>query len=215
MPVESWRRSAAARGRADRVLCGNELDADCLSWWASSDCVAAQEKRRHRWRSRCDLQRAPCCAAAKATKHSPISGTPTDAPERLPADVNQVDETRLVWAFLSDAEHPERVVAGSIIVAGDSEEPFLARVVDLVDGPGGETVVHLEVLGVPDQAIDELRHAGLLPASQSGPWRALRGYADAVGCSPRMKRMRPSSGIRVRRPSLIAGSPAVPSESRY
>ncbi len=52
---------------------------------------------------------------------------------------------------------------GSIIVAGDSEEPFLARVVDVVDGPGGDSIVHLDVLGVPDQTIDELRHAGLLP----------------------------------------------------
>ncbi len=81
----------------------------------------------------------------------------------LPADVNQVDESGYVWAFLSDAAEPDRVSPGSIIVAGDSEEPFLARVVDVVDGPGGDSIVHLDVLGVPDQTIDELRHAGLLP----------------------------------------------------
>lgn len=81
----------------------------------------------------------------------------------LPADVNQVDETGFVWAFLNDAAEPARVAPGSIIVAGDSEEPFLARVVDVVEGPGGDSIVHLDVLGVPDQAIDELRHAGLLP----------------------------------------------------
>lgn len=81
----------------------------------------------------------------------------------LPADVNQIDETGNVWAFLSDAAEPARVSPGSIIVAGDSQEPFLARVVDVVDGPGGDSVVHLDVLGVPDQTIDELRHAGLLP----------------------------------------------------
>ena len=81
----------------------------------------------------------------------------------LPADVNQVDETGFVWAFLSDATEPGRVTPGSIIVAGDPEEPFLARVVDVVDGPGGDSIVHLDVLGVPDQTIDELRHAGLLP----------------------------------------------------
>ena len=81
----------------------------------------------------------------------------------LPADVNQVDETGFVWAFLSDSDEPSRVSPGSIIVAGDSEEPFLARVIDVVDGPGGDSIVHLDVLGVPDQTIDELRHAGLLP----------------------------------------------------
>ncbi|MCP3856532.1 MAG: hypothetical protein GY745_01435 [Actinomycetia bacterium] len=81
----------------------------------------------------------------------------------LPADVNQVDETGYVWAFLSDSAEPGRVSPGSIIVAGDSEEPFLARVIDVVEGPGDDSIVHLDVLGVPDQAIDELRHAGLLP----------------------------------------------------
>ncbi|MFT7473979.1 MAG: hypothetical protein ACI81L_000895 [Verrucomicrobiales bacterium] len=81
----------------------------------------------------------------------------------LPADVNQVDETGYVWAFLNDSAQPDRVSPGSIIVAGDSEEPFLARVIDVVDGPGGDSIVHLDVLGAPDQTIDELRHAGLLP----------------------------------------------------
>ncbi len=81
----------------------------------------------------------------------------------LPADVNQVDETGYVWTFLSYADEPARIWPGAIIVAGDSVEPFLARVVDVIDGPGGESIVHLDVLGVPDQTIDELRHAGLLP----------------------------------------------------
>ncbi len=81
----------------------------------------------------------------------------------LPADVNQVDETGFVWAFLSDSDEPSRISPGSIIVAGDPEEPFLARVVEMVDVPGGDSIVHLDVLGLPDQTIDELRHAGLLP----------------------------------------------------
>jgi hypothetical protein len=81
----------------------------------------------------------------------------------LPADVNQVDETGYVWAFLSEAAEPARVRPGAIIVAGDSVEPFLARVVDVVDGPSGDSIVHLDVLAVPDQTIDELRHSGLLP----------------------------------------------------
>jgi hypothetical protein len=81
----------------------------------------------------------------------------------LPADVNEVDETGYVWAFLSEAAEPERVRPRALIVAGDALEPFLARVVDVVDGPNGDSIVHLDVVGVPDQAIDELRHARLIP----------------------------------------------------
>jgi hypothetical protein len=81
----------------------------------------------------------------------------------LPADVQQVDETGFVWAFLDGAQEPARVHPGALIVAGDAEEPFLARVVDIVAGPGDRSIVHLDVVGIPDQAIDELRHAHLLP----------------------------------------------------
>ncbi len=80
----------------------------------------------------------------------------------LPADVNQVDETGWVWAVLSDAAEPERVRPGAIIVAGDAAEPFLARVVDVIEGPGDEKIVHLDVIGEPEHTIDELRHAGLV-----------------------------------------------------
>ena len=81
----------------------------------------------------------------------------------LPADVQQIDPTGYVWAFLDSATAPDRVRVGTLIVAGDTAEPFLARVVEIVDGPGDRSIVHLEVVGVPDQAIDELRHAHLLP----------------------------------------------------
>jgi hypothetical protein len=80
----------------------------------------------------------------------------------LPADVLQIDETGYVWAFLDRAEEPDRVEPGVLIVSGDEEEPFLARVVDIVDGPNGRRIVHLDVVGVPEQAIEELRHSRLL-----------------------------------------------------
>jgi hypothetical protein len=80
----------------------------------------------------------------------------------LPADVAQIDQTGYVWTFLDRAEEPGRVVPGALIVAGDEEEPFLARVVDLAQGPSGRCLVHLDVVGVPAQAIEELRHARLL-----------------------------------------------------
>jgi hypothetical protein len=68
-----------------------------------------------------------------------------------------------VWSFLDDAAEPDRVRPGALIVAGDPVEPFLARVVDIIEGPGGSSIVHLDVVGVPEDAIDELRHARLLP----------------------------------------------------
>lgn len=90
--------------------------------------------------------------------------TASEVTVTLPADVNQIDESGWVWAFLSEATDADRVSPGAVIVAGDSVEPFLARVVQIIDGPGDEQIVHLDVIGVPDQTIDELRHAGLLPA---------------------------------------------------
>ena len=79
----------------------------------------------------------------------------------IPADVQQVDETGFVWTLLADAPEPGRVVPGKVIVAGDAAEPFLARVVDIVERSDHQ-VVHLEVLGVPAELVDELRHANLL-----------------------------------------------------
>ena len=91
-----------------------------------------------------------------------MSDTP-DVTVTLPADVNMVDETGYVWTFLHEASEPDRVFPGALIVAGDPVEPFLARVVDIVDGPRGTSVVHLDVLGVPEDMVDELRYARLLP----------------------------------------------------
>ena len=81
----------------------------------------------------------------------------------LPADVQQIDQSGFVWTFLDSAAEPERVEVGALVVAGDADEPFLARVVDIIDGPGGRSIVHLDVVGIPEQAIDELRHAHLIP----------------------------------------------------
>jgi hypothetical protein len=80
-----------------------------------------------------------------------------------PADANQVDDTGNVWAFLTDADDPAHIWPGATIVAGDSVEPFMAQVVDIVDGPQDEAIVHLDVLGTPDLTVDELRHAGFMP----------------------------------------------------
>lgn len=89
------------------------------------------------------------------------SGTPAGVVVTLPADAQQVDETGYVWTFLDESPSPDRVWPGALVVAGDSEDPFIARVVDIVDRPGGRKV-HLEVVGFPEQVIDELRHCGLV-----------------------------------------------------
>lgn len=53
---------------------------------------------------------------------------------------------------------------GHVIVVGDEDQPVLARVVDIVDGADGTHVVHLDVLGQPDQLVEERRRSKLLPA---------------------------------------------------
>ncbi|MCA1657037.1 MAG: hypothetical protein LC713_04915 [Actinobacteria bacterium] len=63
----------------------------------------------------------------------------------ITADLNDEDETGLVWTFLDEARDPALVVPGAIVVAGDSEAPAVAEVVDLVDRPAGR-IVHLRVL---------------------------------------------------------------------
>jgi hypothetical protein len=91
-----------------------------------------------------------------------VTGTP-DGSFTLPADAQQIDDAGFVWSLLDEADEPQRVRQGALIVAGDADDPFLARVIDIVDGPDGRSIVHLDVVGIPDQAIEELRHAGLLP----------------------------------------------------
>jgi len=82
----------------------------------------------------------------------------------LPADVQQYDETGLIWTLRDEAREPSLVVEGAIVVAGDEEDPFLARVVD-VQPAGSVTKVHLEVLpGDPADYVAALRRAHLLPA---------------------------------------------------
>ena len=82
----------------------------------------------------------------------------------IPADVQQIDQTGWVWTFLDEAAEPSRVVVDAVIVAGDSEDPFLARVIDIVDGSSGRKIVHLDVLGIPEQIVEELRHANVITA---------------------------------------------------
>ena len=70
----------------------------------------------------------------------------TPAPEvDIRADLQNEDETGYVWTYLDRAVHPERIVAGHVVIAGGSGGRCLAQVVDIVDGPGG-AIVHLDLV---------------------------------------------------------------------
>jgi hypothetical protein len=90
----------------------------------------------------------------------------SDAPVRIdiPCDVQQIDDTGMVWTFLHEARDPSLITEGAIVIAADEVDPVVARVVDLV-ARGDRTIVHLEVLpGDPLEYADALRRAHLLTA---------------------------------------------------
>ncbi len=64
------------------------------------------------------------------------------------------DETGYVWTFLREARDPTLIEPGAIVVAGDSDAPAMAEVIDIVDKPFGR-IVHLRILpgAVEDYAV--------------------------------------------------------------
>ncbi len=70
----------------------------------------------------------------------------------LPADVHQIDSTGYVWSFLDDADDQARIVIGGVIVAGDSDDPFLARVVGIVAGNSAAASSTLKSLACPTRS---------------------------------------------------------------
>lgn len=63
----------------------------------------------------------------------------------ITADLNDEDETGFVWTFIDEARDPSLITPGAIVVAGDTDAPAVAQVVDLIDRPAGR-VVHLRLL---------------------------------------------------------------------
>lgn len=63
----------------------------------------------------------------------------------ITADLNDEDETGLVWTFLDEARDRSVIVPGAIVVAGDADDPAVVEVVDIVSKSSGE-VVHLRIL---------------------------------------------------------------------
>jgi hypothetical protein len=80
----------------------------------------------------------------------------------IAADLNDEDDTGLVWTFLDEARNPAIVVPGAIVVAGDADAPAVAEVVDLVDKPTG-TIVHLRLLSGIFDDYEALIHCSILP----------------------------------------------------
>lgn len=70
--------------------------------------------------------------------------TPTVALD-IHADLQNEDETGYVWTYLDRALRPELIVPGCVVIAGSGLGRCLARVVDVVDGPGGP-LVHLDLI---------------------------------------------------------------------
>lgn len=63
----------------------------------------------------------------------------------ITADLNDEDETGLVWTFLEEARDASLIFPGAIVVAGDPDTAALAEVVDIVEKPAGP-IVHLRLL---------------------------------------------------------------------
>jgi hypothetical protein len=63
----------------------------------------------------------------------------------LEADLNAREMDGYCWSLLSDAPDVSLIVAGAIIVAGDSDTAALVEVIDLQD-LGHDTVVRFRIL---------------------------------------------------------------------
>jgi hypothetical protein len=63
----------------------------------------------------------------------------------ITADLNDEDETGFVWTFLDEARDPSVITPGAIVIAGTSDSPAVAEVVEFVNKAAG-TVVHLRLL---------------------------------------------------------------------
>jgi hypothetical protein len=63
----------------------------------------------------------------------------------ITADLNDEDESGLVWTFLDEARDPGRIALGVLVLAGDEAAVAVCQVVDLVPGGDG-TIVRLRLL---------------------------------------------------------------------
>lgn len=81
----------------------------------------------------------------------------------IPCDVQGRDDDGHLWAFLDEASRPEAITEGHLVVTGDEEDPIVARVVEVVDRPGGRKVV-MELVGDTCELVQALVRARVIAA---------------------------------------------------
>jgi hypothetical protein len=81
----------------------------------------------------------------------------------IPCDVQGRDQDGHLWAFLDEAGHPDAVATGHLVVTGDEEDPVVARVLDVLDRPGGRKVV-MELIGDASELLEALIRARVVAA---------------------------------------------------
>jgi hypothetical protein len=78
-------------------------------------------------------------------------------------DVQARDHYGRLWAFLDEGVHPGAIVPGHSVVTGDDEDPVVARVLEVVERPGGRKVV-MELVGDASELLDALTRTRLVAA---------------------------------------------------
>ena len=69
----------------------------------------------------------------------------------LEADLNTRDHTGLCWSFLDDANDPDLITHGAVIIVGDNDAAAVAEVIELETISTG-TIVRFQLLpGTVDQ----------------------------------------------------------------
>jgi len=81
----------------------------------------------------------------------------------IPCDVQGRDADGHLWAFLDEAAPPDVIAAGALVVTGDEDDPVVARVVEVIDRPGGRKVV-MELLGDASELLHALTRARVVAA---------------------------------------------------
>jgi len=81
----------------------------------------------------------------------------------IPCDVQGRDHDGHLWAFLDEAIRPEAITKGHLVVTGDDEDPVVARVLDVLDRPGGIKVV-MELVGDASEVLEALVRARVVAA---------------------------------------------------
>jgi hypothetical protein len=123
----------------------------------------------------------------------------------ITADLNDENETGLVWTFLDEARDPAVIVPGAIVVAGDADAPAVVEVVDIV-AKSARDVVHLAYPAGRNRGLRLRSFGGRYPRPGQRGFESRREHKTASGLQ---KRHRPRSRVVTRSPRVTEGTPAV------